>query len=57
VTFNSPRTLAGTLQTVFIPQPLFIALESDATQGVFNPVGTLSASRNLLPYSSTFFPL
>jgi hypothetical protein len=57
VTFNSPTTLAGTLQTAFIPQPLFIALERDTTQGVFNPAGTLSASRNLLPYSSTFFPL
>jgi hypothetical protein len=57
VTFNSPTTLVGTVQTAFIPQPLFIALESGTTVGAFNPAGTLSASRNLLPYSSTFFPL
>lgn len=58
VTFNSPTTLAGTAQTAFIPQPLFIALESsNVAQGASNPVATFSASRNLLPYSSTFFPL
>jgi hypothetical protein len=58
VTFNSPTTLEGTVQTAFIPQPLFIALESsNVAQGASNPAATFSVSRNLLPYSSTFFPL
>lgn len=51
VTYNHPTTLQGTVQTAIIPCPLFVALENPSAAPSF------TVSRNLLPYSSQFFPL
>jgi hypothetical protein len=59
VRYSTPQSLAGTKQTAFMAQDDFIAavINTSAAQGLQQPVTAFGQVRNLLPYSSTFFPI
>jgi hypothetical protein len=59
VRYGTPQAFSGTKQTAFMAQPDFIAavINPEAPPNVDQPPPTSSYVRNILPYSSTFFPI
>jgi hypothetical protein len=64
VRYGTPQSLAGTKQTAFMAQDDFVAAVLNTydaqnldAQSLQQPVTAFGQVRNLLPYSSTFFPI